>query len=238
MKLDLLAFGAHPDDVELGCGGTIAKQIHLGNKVGIVDLTQSELSSRGTIATRQAETDAASKILGIHSRDNLGFADGFFINDKVHQLEIIKMIRHYKPGVVLTNALIDRHPDHGRGHELVRDACFLAGLSMIETTFNGEKQSEWRPRNIHNYIQSYHIEPQFVVDISGFEDIKMNAVLAYSSQFYNPNSQEKDTFISSKEFLDFIKSRMVQFGQIAGFKYAEGFTTPRYIGVDDLMKLY
>ncbi len=238
MKLDILAFGAHPDDVELGCGGTLTKQKHFGNMVGIVDLTRSELSSRGTVDTRQLETDEASKILGIDVRENLGFADGFFKNDKEHQIEVIKMIRKYQPTVVITNALSDRHPDHGRGQQLVSDACFLAGLSMIETTLNGEKQKEWRPRNVYNYIQAYNIEPQFVIDITGFEEIKMQSILAYKSQFYNPKSTEKDTFISSKEFLDFVKTRMIQYGQIAGYKFAEGYTTPRYIATDNIMNLY
>ena len=238
MKIDILAFGSHPDDVELGCGGTLTKQKHLGNTVGIIDLTRSELSSRGTVAIRQQETEEASKILGIDIRENLGFADGFFKNDKEHQLEVIKMIRKYQPTVVITNALSDRHPDHGRGQQLVSDACFLAGLSMIETTMNGEKQKEWRPRNVYNYIQAYNIEPQFVIDITGFEEIKMQSILAYKSQFYNPNSNEKDTFISSKEFLDFVKTRMIQHGQIAGYKFAEGYTISRYIATDNIMNLY
>jgi bacillithiol biosynthesis deacetylase BshB1 len=237
MKLDILAFGAHPDDVELGCGGTLAKQVSLGNKVGIVDLTRSELSSRGTIETRAKETEDASKILGIHIRDNLGFADGFFKNDKEHQLEIIKLIRKYQPQIVLTNALSDRHPDHARAQQLVSDACFLAGLTMIETSYNGDIQKAYRPKNIYNYIQAYDLKADFLIDISGFEKQKMDSVLAYKSQFYDPNSKEVETYISSPHFLEALKARMIQWAQIIGTEYAEGFTTPRYIATDDLMKL-
>ena len=180
MKLDILAFGAHPDDVELGCGATIAKEISLGKKVGIVDLTRGELGTRGSAELRDQEAASAAKILGVSVRENLGFADGFFVNDKNHQLEIIKMIRKYKPNVVLCNAVDDRHIDHPKGSKLVSEACFLSGLKKIETVINGETQEEWRPKQVYHYIQWKNIEPHFVVDVTGFIDKKMNAVKAYS----------------------------------------------------------
>lgn len=238
MKLDILAFGAHPDDVELACGGTIIKHVDLGYKVGIIDLTEGELSSRGTIELRREETKAASELMGIHARENLGFADGFFINDKTHQLEIIKMIRKYQPQIVITNAENDRHPDHPRACKLVKEACFLAGLSKIETRLNGDIQKEWRPKNIYSYIQSYELKPDLIIDISGYENRKMDAILCYTSQFYNPNSTEKDTFISGKEFLEFIKAKMQIAAKLCGTSYAEPFTCERTIATDNLFTLF
>jgi bacillithiol biosynthesis deacetylase BshB1 len=234
MKLDILAFGAHPDDVELGCGGTIAKEISHGKKVGIVDLTRGELGTRGSVETRNSEAANASQILGVSVRENLDMRDGFFVNDEAHQLKIIQMIRKYQPEIVLCNAIDDRHIDHGKGSKLVSDACFLSGLRMIETNLNGEKQNTWRPKVVYHYIQWKNIEPDFVVDISGFIDVKMESILAYSSQFYDPNSKEPESPISSKNFLDSIKYRAQDLGRIIGTGYAEGFTIERYLAVNSL----
>jgi len=183
MKLDILAFGAHPDDVELGCSGTILKEISLGKKVGIVDLTRGELGTRGSAEIRDQEASDAAKILGVSVRENLNMRDGFFVNDEKHQLEIIKMIRKYKPETVLCNAIDDRHIDHGKGSKLVSDACFLSGLMKIETVLDGEIQKPWRPKVVYHYIQWKNIEPDFVVDITGFTDKKIESILAYRSQF-------------------------------------------------------
>lgn len=237
MKLDILAFGAHPDDVELGCAGTLIKQISLGYKVGIVDLTQGELGTRGTPEIRLQEATDASKIIGASVRDNLSMADGFFRNDKEHQLEVIKKIRQYKPEIVILNAPYDRHPDHGRGSSLVSEACFLAGLRMIETEHVGKKQEAHRPRAVYKYIQFYNIEPSFVVDISGFMDKKLEAIKAFKSQFYDPNSNEPETIISSKGFLEHVSQRAADMGRIIGTKYGEGFISERYVGVRNMMEL-
>ena len=237
MKLDILAFGAHPDDVELGCSGTIAKEISLGKKVGIIDLTRGELGTRGSVEIRNSESAKASAILGISARENLDMRDGFFINDEEHQLKIIKMIRKYQPEIVLCNAIDDRHIDHGKGSKLVSNACFLSGLRMIETEINGQKQTAWRPKVVYHYIQWKNLEPDFVVDISGFIDVKMESILAYSSQFYNPNTNEPESPISSKNFLDSVKYRAQDLGRITGVEYAEGFTTERYLAVNNLSDL-
>ena len=237
MKLDILAFGAHPDDVELGCGATIVKEISKGKKVGIIDLTRGELGTRGTAATRDEEANKAANILGVIVRENLGFADGFFVNDKKHQLEIIKMIRKYQPEIVLCNAIEDRHIDHGKGSKLVSDACFLSGLIKIETKANGKLQQQWRPKQVYHYIQWKNIEPNLVVDVSGFMDKKMEAVLAYKTQFYDPKSKEPQTPISSKNFTDSIEYRARDLGRLVGVEYAEGFTTERYVAADSLFDL-
>lgn len=238
MKLDILALGAHPDDVELGCGATILKHALLGKKVGIVDFTSGQLGTRGTPSLRIEEAHAAAKILKLAIRENLEMEDGFFINDKAHQLKIIEIIRKYQPDVLLINAPHDRHPDHGKAAQLSLDAAFLSGLQKIETSFNGQNQAAWRPKAIYHYIQAAYIQPDFVVDVSDLFDQKMEAVLAYKSQFYDPNSKEKDTFISSPEFLDFLKARAMELGQIAGVKYAEGFISKRQIGVQDITTLF
>ena len=201
MKLDILAFGAHPDDVELGCSGTIAKEISLGKKVGIIDLTRGELGTRGSVAIRNSESEKATQLLGVSVRENLDMRDGFFVNDEAHQLKIIEMIRKYQPEIVLCNAIQDRHIDHGKGSKLVSDACFLSGLRKIETKVNGVLQQAWRPKVVYHYIQWENLHPDFVVNISGFIDIKMESILAYSSQFYDPNSDEPESPISSKNFL-------------------------------------
>tara|TARA_B100000809_G_scaffold213190_1_gene217422 strand:- start:13370 stop:14086 length:717 start_codon:yes stop_codon:yes gene_type:complete len=237
MKLDILAFGAHPDDVELGCGATIAKEISLGKKVGIVDLTRGELGTRGSADLRDQEAVNAAKILGVSVRENLRFADGFFVNDKEHQLEIIKMIRKYQPEIVLCNAIDDRHIDHSKGSKLVSDACFLSGLTKIKTSLDGEQQDKWRPKQVYHYIQWKNIEPDFVVDVTGFVDEKIASVLAYSSQFYDPNSKEPETPITSKNFIDSINYRAKDLGRLIGVELAEGFTTERYVAVENLSKL-
>lgn len=234
MKLDILAFGAHPDDVELGCGGTIAKEISLGKKVGVVDLTHGELGTRGSAAIRDREARASAKVLGLSSRENLGFRDGFFINDEQHQLEVIKMIRKHRPEIVLCNAIDDRHIDHGKGSRLVSDACFLSGLRRIETVLDGENQEAWRPKVVYHYIQWKNIEPDFVVDITGFVDVKMQSVMAYGSQFYDANSKEPVTPITSKNFLDSIIYRSQDLGRLIGVENGEGFTVERYLAVNSL----
>jgi N-acetylglucosamine malate deacetylase 1 len=234
MKLDILAFGAHPDDVELGCSGTLIKEISLGKKVGTIDLTRGELGTRGTKEIRDTEAENASKIMGLHLRENLNFRDGFFANDETHQLEIIKKIRQYKPEIVICNAKTDRHIDHGKGSKLVSDACFLSGLQKIETIIDGKHQEPWRPKQVYHYIQWQNIEPDFVVDISGFIEKKMEAVKAYASQFYDPNSKEKETPITSKNFLDSVYYRAQDMGRIVGVDFAEGYTVERYIAVNSL----
>lgn len=237
MELDILAVGAHPDDVELGCGATLAKEISLGKKVGILDLTRGELGTRGSAEIRDQEAKSSAKILGVEIRENLAFSDGFFINDKAHQLEIIKIIRKYKPKIVLCNAFDDRHIDHSKGSKLVSDACFLSGLVKIETQLNGKVQEAWRPKQVYHYIQWKNSEPDFVVDVSGFIDTKLSAVKAYSSQFYDPNSKEPSSPISSKNFLDSIIYRAQDLGRLIGTSHAEGFNTERYVAVENLDKL-
>ena len=237
MKLDILAFGAHPDDVELGCGATIAKEISLGKKVGIVDLTRGELGTRGSADIRDQEAANSAKILGISVRENLRFSDGFFTNDKQHQLEVIKMIRKYQPEIVLCNAIDDRHIDHSKGSNVVSDACFLSGLLKIETEVEGKQQEKWRPKQVYHYIQWKNIEPDFVINVTGFMDIKKKAVLAYTSQFYDPTSNEPETPITSKNFTDSVDYRAKDLGRLIGVSSAEGFTTERYVAVENLSKL-
>ncbi len=237
MKLDILAIGAHPDDVELGCGATIAKEIANGKKVGVIDLTRGELGTRGTAETRGVESENAAEILGVSVRENMGFADGFFINDKQHQIEIIKMIRKYKPEIVICNAIDDRHIDHSKGSKLVSDACFLSGLIKIETEVEEASQEPWRPKHVYHYIQWKNIEPDFVVDVSGFMAVKIKSVLAYKTQFYDETSKEPETPISSKNFTDSIEYRARDLGRLIGVKHAEGFTVERYVAVDSLYDL-
>lgn len=237
MKLDILAFGAHPDDVELGCGATIAKEISLGKKVGIIDLTRGELGTRGSAEIRDQEAAKSAEILGVEVRENLGFRDGFFVNDEAHQLEIIKMIRKYRPEIVLCNAIDDRHIDHGKGSKLVSDACFLSGLRRIQTQLNGIEQGEWRPKLVYHYIQWKNITPDFVVDVSGFMDKKIASVMAYSSQFYNPNSDEPISPIATKNFTESIEYRAKDLGRLIFADYAEGFTVERYVAVNSLADL-
>ncbi len=239
MKIDILAFGAHPDDVELSCGGTILKEIHNGKTVGIIDLTKGELGTRGTVQTRATEASNAASILGVSFRKNLSFSDGFIVNDKAHQLEVIKLIRHYQPEIVLCNAIDDRHIDHGVASKLVSDACFLSGLIKIETKFLDSEavQAPWRPKSIYHYIQWKPLEPDFVVDISDHIDKKMESVMAYSTQFYNPNSQDPETPISSKNFVDSVRYRAADLGRLTGVGYAEGFNVERIPVIDSLFDL-
>lgn len=237
MKLDILAFGAHPDDVELGCGGTIAKEILWGKKVGIIDLTRGELGTRGSVEIRDAESALASNILGLSVRENLNMRDGFFSNDETHQMQVIKMIRKYRPNIVLCNAVKDRHIDHSKGSKLVSDSCFLSGLRKIETSFEGKIQEAWRPNQVYHYIQWEHIEPDFVVDITGHTDKKTDAILAYASQFFAENSNEPSTPIATKNFLESILYRSRDLGRLVGVEHAEGFTIERYLAVNSLSDL-
>lgn len=237
MKLDILAFGAHPDDVELGCAGTIAKEIAMGRKVGIIDLTRGELGTRGTKEIRDAESQNAAQLLGVEVRQNLNMRDGFFVNDEQHQLQIIQIIRKYRPEIVLCNAIDDRHIDHSKGSKLVSDACFLSGLVKIETQLQDVAQEAWRPKAVYHYIQWNSINPHFVVDISQYMDKKTASIMAYSSQFYNPNSNEPETPIATKNFLDSIVYRAKDLGRIINVEYAEGFTTERYVAVNSISDL-
>lgn len=237
MKLDILVFAVHPDDAELGCSGTILKHIAAGRKVGIIDLTRGELGTRGTAETRDQETANSTKILGVQARENLGMRDGFFKNDEEHQLRIIEMIRKYTPHIVLCNALHDRHPDHGRGADLVYDALFLSGLAKVKTFLNGVEQAAFRPSLLLNYIQDRYINPDILVDITDFWDKKLECIHAFTTQFSNPNEDEHQTYISSPEFLKAIEARSRELGKSIGAVHAEGFTSKKLLGVDDLMKL-
>ena len=237
MKLDILAFAAHPDDIELACSGTLIKHIKAGAKVGIVDLTEGELGSRGSRELRYEEAAKASNIIGNSARENLNLGDGFFEINENSLLKVIEMIRKYKPEVVLCNAISDRHPDHGRGGELVKRAAFLSGLVKINTVLDGETQEKWRPKQVFHYIQDEYIEPDFVINITEEMPNKMKSILAYSSQFYNPNSKEPQTPISSQEFMDFLDGRARQFGRIIGCKYGEGFTSSNAIKVNSLQDI-
>jgi N-acetylglucosamine malate deacetylase 1 len=237
MKLDILVFAAHPDDAELGCGATIAKHVSLGYKVGVVDLTQGELGTRGTVHTRYQEATESAKILGLSVRENLRMRDGFFTNDEAHQRKLIEVIRHYQPEIILANAIRDRHPDHGKGADIAFHSCFLAGLAKVETQRDNKPQKPWRPKHLYHFIQSELIVPDLLVDVSAHWQIKMNSIRAYKSQFFDPASSEPETFISKPSFLAFIEARAREFGQSIGVEYAEGFTTSSKIGVDDLFRL-
>ena len=237
MKLDILAFGAHPDDVELGAGGTLAKQQKLGYKTGIVDLTRGEMGTRGTPEIRDAEARKAADILGCAVRENLGLRDGFLVNDEASQTAVIKIIRKYQPDVILINAPRDRHPDHGVASELLVQASFKAGFTKLETELDGKKQSAWRPKVLYKYIQFYDLKPDFVVDITGFMPQKMESILAHSSQFYNPNSEEPETVIASKNFLESLEARAQEYGRSIYAQHGEGFIVERVVGVEELMKL-
>jgi bacillithiol biosynthesis deacetylase BshB1 len=237
IKLDILVFAAHPDDAELGCSGTIASHISKGKKVGIVDLTQGEMGTRGTPEIRLQESADASKILNLSARENLGFKDIYFQDDESHQLKMIEMIRKYQPEIVLANAISDRHPDHGKGSSLASHACFMSGLRKIETQHNGEDQAPWRPKSVYHYIQNNYIEPDFVVDITPFWETKIESILAFKSQFYDPSSQEPKSFISDPDFLPFIEARAREYGHKILVKYGEGFTVERMPGVNDLFDL-
>ena len=237
VKLDILAFGAHPDDVELGCGGTLAKEISNGKKVGIIDLTAGELGTRGSAEIRTLEANKASKILGLNTRENLNFKDGFFKNNENHQIKVIQVIRKYQPEIILCNALDDRHIDHPKASKLVTDSSFLSGLVKIDTSLNGEKQQPWRPKSVYHYIQWKNLSPDFVVDVSGFIEKKISAINAYKSQFYNSESNEPETLISKKNFIDNVINRSADLGRLIGVDYAEGFNTQRLLGVSSLNDL-
>lgn len=231
MKFDILAFGVHPDDVELGCAGTILASIQQGKKVGVIDLTRGELGTRGTVETRNEESAKAAEVLGLHARENLDMADGFFEHNQQNILKIITIIRKYSPDILLCNAPEDRHPDHGRSAKLVSDAAFLSGLRKIETSYDGKQQEAWRPKYVFQYIQDRYLEPDFIFDISAFHDKKMEAIQSYATQFYNPKLDEPNTYISSPEFLNSITSREMILGKRIGVKYAEGFISDKMIGV-------
>ena len=237
MKLDLLVLAVHPDDAELGCSGTILKHIALGKKVGIIDFTRGELGTRGSAEIRDEEAAASAKILGLHVRENLRFRDGFFKNDEQHQLEIIKMIRKYQPEIVLTNALHDRHPDHGRAGDLSNDAIFYSGLRRIETQIDGLAQQEWRPRLVLQYIQDRYLKPDIIIDISEVMETKLESIRAFKTQFDSPDTNEPQTYISSPAFLESVIARAREMGKNIGAEYGEGFTSRKLLGVDDLFDL-
>ena len=235
MKLDVLAIGAHPDDVELGCAGTLINEVNLGKKVGIVDLTQGELGTRGTIETRYQEAADAAKIIGIQVRENLKMRDGFFVNDEPHQMAIIKVIRKYRPEIIIGNILEDRHPDHGKAGNLIYDACFLSGLRQVRTTGDdGAEQEKWRPKYLLHYIQDRFYEPDLIVDVSSVWEQRMEAVKAYKTQFHDPNSNEPQTYLSNPGFFDAINGRARLLGKRIGVQFAEGFISKKNIGVRNL----
>lgn len=231
MKLDILVFAAHPDDAELACGGTLASLTTKGKKIGIADLTQGEMGTRGTTETRKQEASDSSAILGLAVREQLYLPDTLFGIDRENQLPLIRAIRKYQPDVVLCNAPDDRHPDHGRSAKLESDACFYSGLSKIETEFEGKQQLSWRPRLIFHYIQDRMLTPDFVVDISDFWPAKLAAIQAFKTQFYDPESLEPNTYISDPAFLKFLEARAREFGHQAGFQFGEGFVSPKRLGM-------
>lgn len=235
MKLDIIAFAAHPDDIELACSGTLIKHVKNGSKVGIIDLTEGELGSRGSRELRYEEANNASKVIGNIARENLNLGDGFFEINEQSLLRVIEMIRKYQPDIVLCNAIKDRHPDHKRGGDLVKRAAFLAGLVKIKTSINGEKQEKWRPKQVFHYIQDEYIEPDFVIDITEEMNGKMKSIQCYTSQFYNPESKEPQTPISSQEFIYFLDGRARQFGRTIDVKYGEGFTSSNPLKIDNLI---
>lgn len=238
MKLDILVFAAHPDDAELGCSGTILAHIAQGFKVGLIDFTHGELGTRGSAELRLIEAENAKKILGLTVRENMGFADGFFVNDQSHQLKLIEVIRKYQPEIVLANAPEDRHPDHGKGSKLAVDACFYSGLQKIKTyNQDGTLQNPWRPKNLFHYIQDMYISPDFVVDITPFWDKKVESIKAFKSQFYDPESSETPSYISSLDFFNFLEGRARHVGHAPGFTYGEGFIKSRIFGVDNLFSI-
>lgn len=237
MKLDILAIAAHPDDVELSCAGTLLAHKAAGKKIGVVDLTRGELGTRGTAETRKKEASDASEVLGLDVRENMEFADGFFQNDKPHQLALITAIRKYRPEIILLNAIEDRHPDHGRGALLGTDTCFLSGLVKVTTLFNGQSQEAWRPKAVYHFIQDRYIKPDFVIDITPYWNQKVASIKAYKTQFYDPESSEPNTYISSSDFIDFLAARAQEWGHSVGVQYGEGFTKSRQMGVHSLFDL-
>jgi N-acetylglucosamine malate deacetylase 1 len=237
MKLDILVLASHPDDAEISCSGTILSHVAQGKKVGIADLTKGEMGTRGNPELRMIEAMKSAKILGLAVRENLGFRDGFFSNDEAHQLEVIRIVRKYRPEIVLANAVSDRHTDHGMGAALAKDACFLSGLAKIKTVNEGNEQDAWRPKAVYHYIQNNFIKPDIIVDITGHWEKKMESIKAYKSQFFDPNNDEPETFISQPGFLDFLHSRAREFGHAIGTKYGEGYTVSKQMGVKSLFDL-
>lgn len=237
MKLDVLAIGAHPDDIELSCSGTLLKHIAMGKKCGVLDLTQGELGTRGSAELRMKESAAASKILALSVRENLKMADGFFKNDEAHQKKIIEIIRKYQPEIILCNAVADRHPDHGRAAALVKESAFYSGLMRIETQVDGAKQDAWRPKAVYHYVQDQQLKADFVVDVTAFVDKKMEAIQAFKSQFFDAKSTEPVSPISVENFLDVIKGRMAVYGRDISVDFAEAYTVDRSIGVDNLFDI-
>ncbi len=239
MKLDILALAAHPDDAELGCGGTLIRHAKAGLKVGVVDFTRGELGTRGTPEIRAQEAEKSAGIMGLAMRINLGLPDGFFQNIEEHQLRVVSAIRAYQPEIVLANAVTDRHPDHGRGASLAASACFLSGLAKVKTSdASGATQAPWKPRALYHYIQSQFLVPDFVIDISEEWDIKMKAIQAFKSQFYDPASKEPVTYISTQGFLRMLEARATEMGHAIGVKYGEGFVSNRWLGVKSLTNLF
>ena len=236
-KLNLLVFAAHPDDAELGCGGILAKHASMGWRVGIVDLTEGQLSTRGTVEDRRKEAAESAHILGLSARHNLGFEDGFFVNDSAHREKMIEQIRRFQPDIVLCNAPSDRHPDHGRAATMALEACFYTGLSKIETTWDGVPQDPWRPKAVYHFIQFYDLTPSFLVDITGFEQQKLAAIQSFKSQFYNPTSEEPTTLISTKAFMDSLLHRTAEWGLQMGVSHAEGLISVRITGLQSLHAL-
>jgi bacillithiol biosynthesis deacetylase BshB1 len=235
MKLDVLAIGAHPDDVELGCSGTLINEIKKGKKAGIIDLTQGEMGTRGTVETRYNEAKEAAKIIGVDVRENLKLRDGFFLNDETNQLKLIKSLRHYQPEIVIGNILEDRHPDHGRAGHLIYDACFLSGLSKIGTkNEDGSPQEKWRPKYLLHYLQDRFYEPDLIVDVTEVWEQRLKSIKAYKTQFHNTDSQQPQTYISSPEFLEAIIARARLLGKRIGVQFAEGFISKKNIGVKNL----
>jgi bacillithiol biosynthesis deacetylase BshB1 len=237
MKVDILAIGAHPDDVELSASGTILRHVAMGKKVAMVDLTQGELGSRGTIESRYEEAANAAEILGLSARVNLKMEDGFFLHSQENLIKLIEQIRFFQPEIVLANAVTDRHPDHAKGSNLITDACFLAGLRKIETRFEGKEQVAFRPNAVYHYIQDRYLKPDFVVDVTEYVERKFESIRAYKTQFFDPNSSEPQTPISGQEFFEFLRGRMSEYGRQIGVQYAEGFTVERLIGVNNLFDL-
>jgi bacillithiol biosynthesis deacetylase BshB1 len=237
MKLDILAFAAHPDDVEMSCGATIAKYASQGKKVGIVDFTKGQMGTRGTPELRMEEAAKSFEILKLAVRENLGFEDIYFTNDMAHQLKVVEMIRKYQPEIILANAPEDRHPDHGRAAEVVKSAVFQSGLKKLESTFDGEAQMPWRPRSVYHYIQSTMLKPDFVEDVTGYWEQRNEAIMAFASQFHDPNADGPETFISSPEFMLMLDARGKMLGQSIGAKFGEGFVVTRNLGVSDMFSL-
>ncbi|WP_276089070.1 bacillithiol biosynthesis deacetylase BshB1 [Pedobacter sp. JY14-1] len=237
MKLDILVLAVHPDDAELGCSGTIARYIAEGRKVGIVDFTRGELGTRGSAEIRDQEAADSARILGLHVRENLRFRDGFFKNDEPHQMAVVRMLRKYRPEIVLTNALEDRHPDHGRAGDLSNDACFLSGLPRISSQDNGQEQEAWRPRLVLQFIQDRYLKPDVIIDITPYMDTKIASIKAFRTQFLSPGGEQPQTYISSPDFFESVIGRAREFGKSIGTTYGEGFTSRKLIGVANLFEL-